>query len=56
MDTYLLLFHIFLCKAEIHSEMISLVKCTGCEICVKENCGMTIITEKILIDEEDLLW
>jgi len=41
-----MLFHIFLCKATIHSEMMGLAKCTGVEICVKEYCGTAIKTGK----------
>ena len=41
-----MLFHIFLCKAVIHSEIMSFAKYTGCGICVKEYCGMAIIMGK----------
>jgi hypothetical protein len=51
-----MLFHIFLCKAVIHFEMMIIKKSIKRGISIKEYCGMTIITEKVLIDEEDLLW
>jgi hypothetical protein len=51
-----MLSHIFLCKAVIHFEMMIIKKFIKRGISIKEYCGRTTITEKILIDEEDLLW